>query len=386
MTLDLTDQQAAALQSLRDWWHKPAAGSEPPRQRFFLLDGGAGTGKTTLAVEAVRLLRPGRARYCAYTAKAAAVMRQKGLTGAGTLHQLLYFPETLPDSGTYWHLDHRNIARLDLLVIDESSMVTTRMVNDISANSTCGVLVLGDLDGQLPPVGDDQGFFNWTPDFRLTIPHRSVANSPIDRMGWLLRQGRPVQRHMADGDSVVIKSILDPGVWDIITSQDYTVICGRHNTRYTVTRRCREAFGFGGRVPGPGEPLICCRNSYTTGFYNGEMVNVFKLVENNPALPYFKADLLVDGDIRPAIPISRHYFECHFNPALRKQPEPRDAQLTLFDWAYAITCHKAQGSEWANVCVIDDQLMPHDRDFRRRWLYTAVTRASEKLVILQTGR
>lgn len=392
MTLDLTDQQADALAKM-EAWYKIAKSPGPgvvheinPREQFFLLDGGAGTGKTTLAVEAVNRLRPHRARYCAYTAKAASVMQQKGLTGASTLHRLLYFPVTLPDGTTHWHLDHSHIQRLDLLVIDESSMVPTNMVNDISANSTCAVLVLGDLDGQLPPVGNDQGFFNWTPDFRLTVPHRSVANSPIDRMAWLARQGSPIARHMADGDTVVIKSILDPGVWDYITSGDYTVICGKHTTRYTVTRRARQHFGFEGRTPRPGEPLICCRNNYVAGFFNGQQANVWRVVEDNPILAYFIADLYVEGEVCPGVRINRHLFNCHFDEFLRKEPDPKTQESVLMDWAYAITCHKAQGSEWPNVCVIDDQLMPHDRDFRRRWLYTAVTRASERLVVLQTGR
>ncbi|MFM7416951.1 MAG: ATP-binding domain-containing protein, partial [Alphaproteobacteria bacterium] len=48
---------------------------------------------------------------------------------------------------------------------------------------------------------------------------------------------------------------------------------------------------------------------------------------------------------------------------------------------YAITCHKAQGSSWPNVIVYDDQLSRTEED-RKRWLYTAITRAERGLVIL----
>jgi ATP-dependent exoDNAse (exonuclease V) alpha subunit len=53
-----------------------------------------------------------------------------------------------------------------------------------------------------------------------------------------------------------------------------------------------------------------------------------------------------------------------------------------FDFAYAITCHKAQGSEWDKVLVIEERF-PFNRIEHARWLYTAATRASEKLVLVK---
>jgi exodeoxyribonuclease-5 len=53
------------------------------------------------------------------------------------------------------------------------------------------------------------------------------------------------------------------------------------------------------------------------------------------------------------------------------------------DYAYAITCHKAQGSEWDKVIVADDKMREEDKDFRAKWLYTAVTRAKKKLIVTQ---
>jgi exodeoxyribonuclease-5 len=53
-----------------------------------------------------------------------------------------------------------------------------------------------------------------------------------------------------------------------------------------------------------------------------------------------------------------------------------------FAYAYAITCHKAQGSEWDKVLVFEESF-PFDKTEHRRWLYTAITRAKEKLVIVK---
>ena len=50
-----------------------------------------------------------------------------------------------------------------------------------------------------------------------------------------------------------------------------------------------------------------------------------------------------------------------------------------FAYAYGITCHKAQGSEWGKVLVIEERF-PFDKEEHARWAYTAATRASDKLV------
>jgi exodeoxyribonuclease-5 len=55
--------------------------------------------------------------------------------------------------------------------------------------------------------------------------------------------------------------------------------------------------------------------------------------------------------------------------------------LTEATFGWAITCHKAQGSQWRNVIVWDDGMSKTEED-RRRWLYTAITRAEQGLVIL----
>ena len=53
-----------------------------------------------------------------------------------------------------------------------------------------------------------------------------------------------------------------------------------------------------------------------------------------------------------------------------------------FAYGYAITCHKAQGSEWDKVLVLEEKF-PFDKEEHKRWLYTAVTRAAEKLVLVR---
>jgi exodeoxyribonuclease-5 len=56
---------------------------------------------------------------------------------------------------------------------------------------------------------------------------------------------------------------------------------------------------------------------------------------------------------------------------------PKDSKFTLWDWAYAITAHKSQGSQWRTVAVYDET---HPEWDTKRWRYTAATRASERLI------
>ena len=65
---------------------------------------------------------------------------------------------------------------------------------------------------------------------------------------------------------------------------------------------------------------------------------------------------------------------------LRRFKVRREDTIDRFEFAYAVTCHKAQGSEYDNVVVIDES---HVFENRSAWLYTAVTRAKKKLTIIR---
>lgn len=379
MTITPTHEQAEAIQSIIDWYRHTDGNTH------FLLDGGAGTGKTTVAGIAIKALGLKNPMFGAYTAKAARVMALKGMDGARTIHSHIYRSYTI-DGVTKWELSlspHNALWGASILVVDECSMVSEQVADDL-ARFRVPTLVLGDVDGQLPPIKGTGAFYKSKPDFRLTEPHRSALDSNINRIAWIARRGGTIRRDMGDGEQVIIKSMMDPTAWDHITDMENIVICGKHKTRYAATRRCRERLGYSGSVPLPGEPIICCRNDYDRGLINGSIATVWRIAENKPHLPYFHADLIIEGEDVGGVKIDRGLFLAHptsdnLNPHVR----PEGAQ---FDWAYAITCHKAQGSEWPSVCVIDDQFMKWDADQRRRWLYTAVTRASEKLIILQTTK
>jgi exodeoxyribonuclease-5 len=395
MQIEPSEEQAEAIKAIKEWYKHfdhyyvsdYATLEEAGSSNEFLLDGGAGTGKTTTAALAAEAVGAKCVVYGAYTAKAARVMQSKGMEGASTLHRLLYRPQFDKNGQIIgWTKDEQSLCRrADLIVVDEVSMVNDRMADDLR-DFEKPILVLGDVGGQLPPIEGAGAFTRRRPDFTLREVHRTVADSPIFALAWRARRasflprGGPPEAHVA---------ALNADAWERILNRDFQVICGKNSTRRTVTRRAREAFGFSGPLPQPGEPLICCRNNYNQGLINGDIAIMWRVTENDPDDDYFTADLLIDGETRTDVKINRLHIAATINDGKYPNNEAFDqtfrGKTALFDWAYAITCHKAQGSEFDHVVVIDDLFAQWDKDLRRRWLYTALTRARESVTVYQTG-
>ena len=169
--MQITPQQDQALKAVSAWY------KDPHGAPFFYLGGYAGTGKTTLAKHFAASING--VSFCAFTGKAALVMRQKGCVGASTIHSLIYTFDTEAPPGTLRFI--RNplspLLMANLVIVDECSMVNRQLGEDLLSFGK-KVLVLGD-PAQLPPV-EGAGFFTLgEPDFLLTEIHRQAAENPI---------------------------------------------------------------------------------------------------------------------------------------------------------------------------------------------------------------
>lgn len=375
-----SDEQWGAVKAIVDWYQNA------PRQQEFLLDGEAGTGKSTTAGFAVRelsRLRGGPARKVmsgAYTGKAAFVMRKKGVPNAQTIHKMIYIPVQDDRTGqTKWVLDPTGpVSNADLVVLDECSMVNNQMADDLRSYGK-KILVLGDVDGQLPPVEGAGAFTNREPDFQLLELNRFALESPIVRLAARARRNQPIPLGRI-GDVEVVR--LDDDTWQRIFRPDTQVICGVHKVRWKASRAIRAELGFDGPLPLKGERLICCRNNYEKKIFNGAFgVATAHAQPLDGALTLSVQMEDQEGEIENLY-VRSHLFEQHFTGKRETEFVPGALE---FDWGYAITCHKSQGSEWPHVTVIDDsQMFRHigGPDLPRRWLYTAISRASEGLTLL----
>jgi len=338
---------------------------------WFYLAGYAGSGKTTLAKHIAEQAR-GEVAYAAFTGKAASVMRSKGCKGASTIHALIYDVAADPVTGKLVSTRKPTIGEYALIVVDEVSMVDEVVGNDLLSYGI-PILVLGD-PAQLPPINGAGFFTSRDPDYLLTEVHRQAADSAILRLATEIREGRFVPTAWRGaGLTICTKRELEP---DWVLGADM-VIVGRNDTRMKYNSRIRQLKGIASAMPAPAEPVICLENSREVGIFNGEIYVTRKITRRGRMLSMTIHD--PERDRNPfLVKVRREFFENDVEAA--KLPFKDLADTQRFTYGYAITCHKSQGSQWPKVCVFDESGVFH-RD-ARRWLCTAVTRASEHLTLV----
>lgn len=378
----LTPAQADAIREIIAWYK---GGRSTPQ--VFYLAGYAGTGKSTIFKAALEELRD-KARLrshalATFTGKAAAVLRKKGNIEARTIHSLIYIKDDTADGG--WRLNWSGeAADVDLIALDECSMVDQAMGQDVLSFGK-KVLVMGD-PGQLPPIRG-QGFFtSREPDVFLHEVHRQAAESPIIRLATLAREGKPLPLGEWDagelGRARVL--VLDGETQRYLYREDTQALCGVHRVRMGYNKRIRRLRGFDGPRPQPGEPILIRKNDRDLAVFNGMGGNLLKIGpyrrragDDQEMERYVNLDVEVDD--RPVRMLTDPFlFDRHF----AEVPEPRFKKGIMWaDWAYLLTMHSAQGSEWPKVAVIDDG--GTFKEDQHRWRYVGLTRAAEDVTFLK---
>lgn len=275
---------------------------------------------------------------------------------------------------------------IKLVILDEGSMIGEEIANDL-LDFDIPILVMGD-PGQLPPVLDKPGFFDGSmPDAFLTEVHRQAAENPIIRLATMVRKGE--RGDYGDyGDGVLIV----PRRKDIYTldlARDCQVLVGTNKTRWKLTSKMRREGGMTDPLPHAGEPLIMCKNhKQHASLVNGTAVFATEdhgdsYVEGSSRFLAKIADedgkkytaFTYQGLFEEHMKREKNYATASKSEAFRSRVN--DAQI---DFGWAITCHKAQGSEWEEVIVHDESgVFREDAD---KWLYTAITRAGKRLIIV----
>lgn len=360
------------------------------------LGGYAGTGKTTL-ISFFREMLGDKVdvAFMSFTGKATAVMKKKlfdadivgELDSISTIHSYMYTPEldakgniigwrfkSMSKKGDWPASDEAPYA--DLFIIDEASMLPAELYNDLL---NYGVPILGVGDhGQLPPINSS---FNLVqdPDVRLEEIHRQAENNPIIHFATMARTKRDIP-YETSYPSVKRLQRLDTKVQGLVENpnKDTLVICATNKRRVRINEYVRGRRGWEGR-PQPGERVICLRNYHNEGLYNGLLCTIKTVVE-----PVHNSDInwqikLEDdeGRVHDLEVAKYHFLNSHGTRPDNLTNRWRDLGK-LFDYAYALTCHKAQGSEAKRVVVIGQGF----GEDKHRWLYTAITRAKEELYLV----
>ena len=265
-----------------------------------------------------------------------------------------------------------------LLAEGEGSMVGEGLARDLLSFRT-RVLVLGD-PAQLPPVKGEGYFINAEPDVMLTEVHRQAADNPIIRMSMDVREGRGL-RVGEYGDSRVVRrrDVPKDAMRELIMSADQ-LLCGTNKTRQAFNARIREIYGRQGvksqHHPVPGDRLVCLRNNRDNRLLNGGLWEVCAATAGKKGI-----DIEVKSLDEPSAPkVSTTVPEEFFMGTERSLTWDQLKGKDQFTYGYALTVHKSQGSQFDNVVLFDESRV--FRDDADKWLYTAVTRAAERITVV----
>jgi len=411
----LSPDQREALERIEAWFRDPT-------RREFVLAGPAGSGKTTLIREAIDQLQltPYELRIATPTSKAREVLRRKLRPSyAGccqTIASLLwkFRPDPNdPDAGEDLRFRRAGpkppIQGLRLVIVDEASMLTARDRDRLGADYR--TLYVGDPH-QLPPVieageAEEDARVLERPDATLTVVHRHGDRGDILRAAGQARSGEQLAfAGFASEDGVRIldeeDGAITPERFRILLREHDVILTGRNRTRIVVNgivrRLCGRAAYPGDHDPKPGDLLVCTANqqlSDGTRIENGERIEVLE-VHGRVKVRRDRDDIedldivgLVEGRDEPPkrLTISSQMLAgLHLGGGggrenTREVSGPRSGVVRC-EWGYALTVHKAQGSEWDRVLVLEDARRDERMD-RRRWDYTAFTRARSQLTVLR---
>jgi len=390
MEIEYSKQQKEAIDAIMAWFqniHNNDSATQADRE--FYLAGYAGVGKTTIAKIIIEMIKDNfnisDVVTGAYTGKAVDVLRNKGVPNCRTIHSMIYLPQKDKKTGIMKFVisPFAPAQSAELIVLDECSMVDRKMAKDLRSFKK-PMLIMGD-PAQLPPIGGTGFTIGRKPDYMLTEIHRQVADSPILKLATMARNGERIPVGVY-GDTVLVTDQYNQETLEkYVMKKGTQPICGANKTRHLLNRTFRKWMGFE-KYPYPqaGEKLICCQNDAEIGLFNGVMGVAFAPTIDD-ALHQRKCNVYFKSN-SPSLPLQMEFkswkamFERNYHEDMKEPEYLKGTQK--FDYGYALTCHKAQGSEWPTVTVIDESYI--FREHANKHLYTAITRASERLIVIQT--
>ena len=414
--MTLSKEQLDVKNAILDWYRSKR------RYSYLTLGGYAGTGKSSLVSE-VRKSLPSRMKvaFCAFTGKAASVLKSKLLAVdainlndyIGTIHGLCYRVRTDPETQMNV-FEKRPYIDYDLIVVDEASMVNSDLFNDLREYGI-PMLFVGD-HGQLPPISTDNFNLMENPMFKLEEVHRFGNNSTLLDLSVMARNGDEIPFKRFD-EKVIKTHESDPIVNDFIRNNlgDFSngiCLCGTNNTRVDVNQLIRFNLGLiddiTDKIPRIGDRIVCLKNNsnLVVPIYNGltGKITSMGIVEKIDEVYLMSCDM-DDGnqykgfvqkenfgkmkytmDEKEFITVKelmkiKSYVTIAEKKKMRKIGKKK-VYFDPFDFGYCLTVHKAQGSEWGNVLVFDEACGFWDREYKNKWLYTAITRSNDKLMII----
>lgn len=358
-------------------------------KKFLIITGGPGTGKTTIMKGVTELYRTinklgyselqEKIALLAPTGRAAKRMSESTLLKASTIHRFLKWQKET----NKFQVNEYNKSRVEFVIIDEASMIDTylmaNLLKGISAN--CKIVLVGD-DHQLPSVGPGQVLHdliesNSLEKVELTELYRQGKDSNILSLAYDIRQGKVNEKIFNIGEDLTfIKSTPDQVIDNILeitdtykdlSYKDFQILCPMYKTiagideinrhvqnRINKKSKNKKELPYGDVIYREEDKVLQLTNMPDENVYNGD-IGIIKEIKTSP-----KKEIIIDFD----------------GNIVKYTP----SNFANFRLAYAISIHKAQGSEF-DVVVI-----PIVKNFNkmlyRKLIYTGITRSKKKLYLI----
>lgn len=390
--MELTRKQEEGLRIAIDRYNH----NEP----YTVIAGYAGTGKSTLInfiIAALEVNPEDEVAYITFTGKASEVLREKGCPNAMTAHKLLYYSKQMPN-GKFFYRPRPSLEKnYKVIVVDEVSMLPKDMW-DLLLTHGIYVIACGD-PFQIPPIdkNQDNGILN-NPHIFLDEVMRQAKESDIICLSMDIREGKKINPFKGNDTQVFNKKDLCDGMYFWADQ----ILVSTNKSRHDINSYIRDDLGRGFE-PEINDKVICLRNCWDTlsekqcdPLINGSIGTIsamhmesidYIIMGQKVTAPVLVTDLITSNDEYKNLHIDYTALttgEKFFNPRqeyiIRKNKQNYELPIE-FNFGYAITGHRAQGSQWNKVLVLEESF-PFDRIEHARWLYTTVTRAAEKLTLI----
>ena len=374
----LTDEQQFIVDKAIDWFYNDS-------NQVFEFDGGPGTGKSVVLNEIIQRLNLDPLTEVApmsFIGAASLVMRMKGLISARTAHSWIFrvVPvKMLDDKGKpimdslmncpimipkFIPVDNLG-DNIKIIVIDEAYSMPASLRPKIERFGL-KIIACGDQN-QLPPVNDYPAFLTGSNTYHLTKCIRQLGRDDINFICNRVNKGLPLVNGYY-GNSLIInynELSLNMLLWADM------VICGTNKTRDRINAQIREAKGFKGKLPQYGEKVVCRNNNWLEGitFDNGAQLNLCNgligNVVNNPDVSSYDGKLF-SMDFQPYLAPQAIFrnSRCNYKYMIsdyetrQKIKNSRYEVGNKFEYAYCITAHIAQGSQFHKVVYIEEPMHP----------------------------
>lgn len=389
-----TDEQVELCDQICKWFRDYESGHRIRNHpQWYSYSGGAGVGKTTVLELIIDKLKLSEDQFItiAFTGKAALNLQQKGLPSC-TVHSLIYHTvlEKVPYIDEDGETQHKMVFHfilkeslpdnLRLIAVDEATMINNDMRDKILSFGK-PVIFIGDMN-QLPPIfGISDVMLH--PDFKLTKIMRQSEGNPIIQLSQMILNDDYYD--FGDyGNSKVVNSI-DFGK-NLINDYDM-ILCGKNKTRDNINNRIiHEIIGKKTLQPFIGAKVVNRQNDWDIAvkgisLTNGLVGYITNLSKRKSYMGYYTIDFRPDfmDDEFEDLKIDCRYiisdYESRKNYGLTK--------FEKFEYAYCITTHISQGSQYNRVLFFDEAF--YDKEMTKKLRYTAITRAIDNITIVRTN-